>query len=225
VAALALAAATAMFVTHHSGGGTGHPPASAVAGSPRSATGGTRPASNASAGNSASASQAPITLAEIFPDATVTVASTHFTQVAATVTDDCSLTARGAFAAALTYDGCQRVVRATYVDSAKRYAVTAGVAALPTHVAAYMVDHARRFGPDVWFEGLDGPAGSGASAISQTVGVGYDLVAGRFIVYALATYSDRHNPTGQAAEIRTLTTMSQSFATMAQQQLIGTGNA
>jgi hypothetical protein len=131
----------------------------------------------------------------------------------------CSLAARGAFAAALSSAGCQRVARATFVDSAKQYAVTAGVAALPSDGAAGRVDGAKRFGPDIWFTGLDGPAHSGASIIGKTVGVGYDVVYGRFIVYALATYATGRNPTGQQAEVQALSALARSFAMLAEQPL------
>lgn len=224
VVAAALIGVVAFVVTHHSPGSAGN------SADPIAATNslGTSPASSQpTAGASASPNarqpapdnQKTITASGIFPKAQVTVNGLTFTRVVSVLTTQCSLAARGAFAAALSSARCQRVVRATFVDAAKMYAVTAGVAALPGNAAAAKVDAAKRFGPDVWFTGLDGPAHSGASVIGKTVGVGYDIVYGRFIVYGLATYATGSNPTGQEREIQILSALSRSFAMLARQPL------
>src|SRR6266446_9955743 len=98
----------------------------------------------------------PITRAEIFPNGRVTIGGRQFALVAAVVNRKCALAARGSFAAALTASGCERVVRATYVDSSKRFAVTAGVAALPTKALAERVNRAKKLKRNVWFAALNG---------------------------------------------------------------------
>lgn len=200
VVAAALITGIVVLITHHSGG----PAASGRLG----ARGRTSPSLGRTAGE-----RTPITVAGVFPQSE-TVEGVPFTRVASALDKDCSATANGAFATALTSAGCRRVVRATFVDSPKRYAVTVGVAALPSSAAAAAVNAAKQFGPDVWFTGLDGPSGSGASAVTKSVGVGYELVYRRFIVYALATYADGHSPAGNAAEIQALTSLDRSFVAL-----------
>ena len=113
------------------------------------------------------------------------------------------------------------MVRATFVDSAKQYAITARRGAT-AQLGRSEPGGARsgKFGRDVWFVGLDGPASSGATAVSRSVGFGYDAVYGQYIVYALATYSNGRNPTGHAGEVRMLKALSRSFTALAGQPLL-----
>jgi hypothetical protein len=160
-----------------------------------------------------------ITTAMIFPHAHVVADGIKFGRVTAVLNEECTLTARGAFASALKSAGCRRVARATFVDHAKRYAVTAGVAELSSAAAASQANQRLDFGRDVWFTGLDGPAHSGAAAVSRSVGLGYDFVYGRYIVYSLATYSSGQDPSGHAGAVRKLKDLAKSFAVMSRQSL------
>jgi hypothetical protein len=214
VVAVALLAGIAIFVTRHSGRKAGHAPGPAAAGSRKTEGGATR---------SAPIGPRAISTALIFPHAHVVAEGIKFHRVIEVLNDQCVLTARGAFATTLKSAGCHRVARATFVDGGKRYAVTAGVAELPSRGAANLANRTTNFGPDVWFTGLDGPAKSGATAVSKSVGLGYDTVYGRYIVYALATNSNRRNPTGHAAAVETLRHLAKSFALMARQQLLAPG--
>jgi hypothetical protein len=222
VVAAVLVGVVAFVVTHHSPGRTGR---SADPIAATNSLGASPASSHPTAATSASAKQpAPdnkktITPSDIFAQAQVTINGVKFTRVVSALNTRCSLAARGAFATALSAAKCQRVARATFVDSAKQYAITAGVAALPSDAVASKVDGAKQFGPDVWFTGLDGPAHSGASVIGKTVGVGYDVVYGRFIVYTLATYATGRNPTGQVRELQILGALGHSFAMLAERPL------
>jgi hypothetical protein len=211
VVAVVLLSAVALFVTRHPGGKAGYTPSPAPAGSGTAAAraDGVRGARTTLTGPGL------ISTAMIFPHALVTADGIQFSRVIAVLNKQCARTARGAFAAGLISDGCQRVVRATFVDSSRRYAVTAGVAAFPGPAAASRANRRGKLDRDVWFTGLNGPAGSGATAVSTSVGFGYDVVYGQYIVYALATYSDGRNPTGHAGKVRMLTTLSRSFAALA----------
>jgi hypothetical protein len=164
-----------------------------------------------------------VSTALVFPHARVAADGIKFGRVAAVLNERCLLAARAAFAAALKSAGCQRVARATFVDRARRYAVTAGVAELPSPAAARLADRSADFGPDIWFTGLDGPAKSGATRVSQSVGLGYGTVYRRYIVYALATYSDGRNPTGHAAAVKRLKKLARSFTRMAREPLSAPG--
>jgi len=161
----------------------------------------------------------PITRAEIFPNGRVTIGGRQFALVAAVVNRKCALAARGSFAAALTASGCERVVRATYVDSSKRFAVTAGVAALPTKALAERVNRAKKLKRNVWFAALNGKPGSGARLISVTGGYAYGVVDGRYIIFAYATYANGHTPTGTGAQDHLVESLSRSFAMLAERPI------
>jgi hypothetical protein len=113
------------------------------------------------------------------------------------------------------------VVRATFVDSHKRYAVTAGVAALPTSAAARRADEKENFGNGSWFTGLNGHHGSGAQNLESAAGYAYDLVEGRYIIYAFATNANGAPLTGgsRSKDGTTLNSLSRSFALMVRQPI------
>ena len=213
VVAVVLVGGIAVIMARHSVGTAGQAVRSTPAAS-RST--GARPAGR---GGRARATHHRITTAMIFPSAHVVADGIKFGRVAAVLDKECTLAARGAFASALKSAGCKRVARATFVDSAKQYAVTAGVAELPSRAAATWANRKTDFGKDVWFTGLDGPAHSGATEVSKSVGLGYEVVYGRYIVYSLATYSSGRNPTGHATAVKTLKDLAKSFAAMSRQPL------
>jgi hypothetical protein len=217
VVAVAVLAGIAVFLTRHSGGNTGTAAGRTPAGSRTTQAGTARSPRGGPAGPGS------VSTALVFPHAQVTAGGMKFGRVTAVLNEQCALAARGAFAAALKSADCQRVVRGTFVDGAKRYAVTAGVAELPSPAAARRAERSANFGPDVWFTGLDGPAKSGTTAVSKSVGLGYQTVYGRYIVYALATYSDGRNPTGHAAAVKRLKDLAKSFTSMTRQPLIAPG--
>jgi hypothetical protein len=206
VAVVALVAGILLATNHKAGNGTAGP-------SP------TISASGSVGSVGTPVKRGPITAATVFPQTQLNTDGMQFTRVAVATAKSCADAANGAFASALSSDKCKRVVRASYVDSHKQYVVTVGVAAMPDRADAQKVDSVKRFGPDVWFTALNGPSGSGASAASKTVGVGSDVVDGKFIVFALSSYSNGHNPTGHSSEIQTLTGLSQSFTDQVEQQL------
>ena len=224
---MALLAAIAVYVTRHPGGKSGGTPSPAPAGNSHSPA----PSPSHSAPRASSTSEpglrrpsgARYPRPEIFPHAQVVADGITFSRIFAVLNKNCSVTARGAFAAALTTTGCQRVARATFVNGARRYAVTAGVAQLPSSAAAYPVNRTRSFLRDIWFVGLDGPASTGASLVSKTVGYGYETVDGRYLIYALATYSNGRNPKGRPGEIATLRTLSRSFTALLRPPAVAPG--
>jgi hypothetical protein len=214
VVAVILLAGIAIFATRHPGSKAGHAPHPAPAGSRAAAAQASQSARSGRGVSGAAVSPGAVSTALIFPHAQVVASGISFNRVISVLNWQCSRTARGAFAAALSTAGCQRVVRATFVDVGRQLAITAGVAQLPSPAAAQQADRNGKFGPDVWFTGLDGPAGSGAAAVSKTVGFGYDVVYGRYIIYALATYSSGWNPTGHPVQVRALETLSRSFTAL-----------
>ncbi|MEV7803720.1 hypothetical protein AB0O28_12300 [Microbispora sp. NPDC088329] len=131
---------------------------------------------------------------EAFPDEKVTLAGRTYRRVKVDATDDCEKAAMGAFAQALTDQQCRRVLRATYVDGKRQYAVTTGIAVLPGKTEALAVDQAKNLGTNVWFRGLDGNQASGADKVSISGGYAAGMVWGRYIVFSYATYADGHTP-------------------------------
>ena len=161
----------------------------------------------------------PITKSEIFPDVHVSASGLQFTRVITALNRNCARTARGSFAKALQAARCERVVRATYVDTAKHVAITAGVAALPTKALAKRANRAKKLKHNVWFTGLDGGKGSGAQAVARSGGYAYGVVDGRYIIFGYATYSDGRMPTGKSQQDHILNSLSRVFAQIAQQPI------
>ncbi|GGS80625.1 hypothetical protein GCM10010156_44270 [Planobispora rosea] len=127
----------------------------------------------------------------------VTIGGTTFTRVKTHLTQDCEKAASGGFATALRREECRRVLRATYVDSQKKYAVTTGVAVLPTRESAVAADQAKNLERNLWFRGLPGSPGSGAERVHIAGGYAAGLVWGRYIVFSYATFADGHTPTAK----------------------------
>ena len=158
----------------------------------------------------------PMTVAEAFPSTDVTVGGETFTRVRGDVVENCSDAAKGGFAKALRDAGCDRVVAATFVDKHKKYAVTSGIAALPSKEAATKANRAADSRRGSWFTGLAGKRGSGAEKIDKAGGYAASLVWGRYIVYTYATYSDGHTPKTKDAH---LSRLSQDFRHAATQAI------
>ncbi|GAA0386927.1 hypothetical protein Acor_25460 [Acrocarpospora corrugata] len=172
---------------------TGQAPA--VAGAPAVANEGPDPApTTGDVLDSETSDPRKLTLAEAFPDARISVDGRTFRRVKVNITDKCEDAAAGAFATALTQQQCRRVLRATYVDARKQYAVTTGIAVLPTKEAALEVDKTKNLGGNLWFRGLDGEADTGADRVSISGGYAAGMVWGRYIVFSYATYADGHTP-------------------------------
>ena len=88
-------------------------------------------------------------------------------------------------AAALVKGHCTSVVRATWVSSDKQFAVTAGVAVLPTKAAAQTAVKAGDANTYEWFRGMIGRV---AKRVDQAGGYAASTVRGRYIIYSYTTY-------------------------------------
>ncbi|MEV6031928.1 hypothetical protein AB0L65_12300 [Nonomuraea sp. NPDC052116] len=135
-----------------------------------------------------------LSLSEAFPKKKVSAAGTTFTRVKAAVETSCDKAATGDFADALKEQKCSRVLRATYVDSKHRYAVTTGIAVLPDKDAAIIADQSKNLSTNVWFRPLPGADGSGGERVNIAGGYAAGLVWGRYIIFSYATYADGHTP-------------------------------
>ncbi|WP_327108835.1 hypothetical protein [Nonomuraea glycinis] len=138
-----------------------------------------------------------LSLKEAFPKKKVSAAGATFTRVKSDVAESCQEAAAGAFAEALREQKCSRVVRATYVDAKRRWAVTTGIAVLPSKDAALRVDKAKNLNRNLWFRGLPGSTGSGGDRVHIAGGYAAGLVWGRYIVFSYATHADGHTPTAK----------------------------
>ncbi len=144
---------------------------------------------------------AEMTLAEAFPQSKVSVAGRTYKRVKTNLLNDCDKGAGGAFAAALKSQGCDRLLRATYVDGKHKYAVTTGIAVMPSKEAAVTADAAKDLSENVWFRGLKAAAGSGGERMDIAGGYASGEVRGRYIVFSYATYSDGHTPTSKETDL------------------------
>ncbi|MFB4288640.1 hypothetical protein ACBI99_13425 [Nonomuraea sp. ATR24] len=149
-----------------------------------------------------------LSLAEAFPEKKVSAAGASFTRVKSDLAAKCDEAAAGPFAEALREHKCSRVLRATYVDSKRRYAVTTGIAVLPSKDAALKADRAKNLSRNVWFRALPGAAGSGGDRVHIAGGYAAGLVWGRYIVFSYATHADGHTP---EAKEKTLIKVSSAF--------------
>ena len=149
-----------------------------------------------------------LSLAEAFPKKRLSAAGAEFTRVKSDVAATCEDAAAGPFAEALREQKCSRVVRATYVDAKRRYAVTTGIAVLPSKDAALRADQAKNLDRNLWFRGLPGAAGSGGDRVHIAGGYAAGLVWGRYIVFSYATHADGHTP---EAKEKTLIKVSSAF--------------
>ncbi|WP_336212918.1 hypothetical protein [Nonomuraea sp. LPB2021202275-12-8] len=149
-----------------------------------------------------------LSLTEAFPKKKVSAAGAVFTRVKSDVAASCEEAASGPFAEALREQKCSRVVRATYVDAKRRWAVTTGIAVLPSKDAALRADEAKNLSRNLWFRGLPGSPGTGGDRVHIAGGYAAGLVWGRYIVFSYATHADGHTP---AAKEKTLIKVSSAF--------------
>ncbi|MEV0389659.1 hypothetical protein [Nonomuraea sp. NPDC050643] len=149
-----------------------------------------------------------LSLSEAFPKKKVSAAGTTFIRVKAGMETSCDKAATGAFAEALKEQKCTRVLRATYVDGKRRYAVTTGIAVLPDKTAATTADQAKDLARNIWFRPLPGAAGSGGERVHIAGGYAAGMVWGRYIVFSYATHTDGHTP---EAKEKTLPKVSGAF--------------
>jgi hypothetical protein len=178
------------------------PPADAVASKAPDTSSGTLPTippqeSDTSLLDSDATDPRALSLAEAFTDKKIEVGGTTYTRVKTNLTPTCTKAASGPFATALKEQKCDRVLRATYVDSKRRYAVTTGIAVLPTKDAAVSADEAKNLGRNLWFRALPAASGTGGERVHIAGGYAAGLVWGRYIVFSYATYADGHTPTTQ----------------------------
>ncbi|MFG2077219.1 hypothetical protein [Nonomuraea maritima] len=147
-------------------------------------------------------------LSEAFPKKKVTASGATFTRVKATLETSCDKAATGAFATALKEHGCSRVLRATYVDGKRRYAVTTGIAVFPDKDSASAADQAKDLSRNVWFRPLPGAEGSGSEKVHIAGGYAAGLAWGRYIVFSYATHADGRTP---GSDEKTLPEVSGAF--------------
>jgi hypothetical protein len=144
----------------------------------------------------------PLSLSEVFPNTKIMISGRPYKQDKTSVNHQCGLAARGAMATALDRGRCRSVVRATYVDGKKKYAVTTGVAVMPTRAAALTVSKAGDPSGYEWFRGMRGKV---ATKIDQAGGYASSTVRGRYIVYSYAQYADGTRPQPTDPVLKNLT--------------------
>ncbi|GAA2118925.1 hypothetical protein [Actinomadura alba] len=143
----------------------------------------------------------PLAFTEVFPSSTISLGGRTYKQDKISVNHQCGLAARGAMAAALERGKCRSVVRATYVNG-KKYAVTTGVAVMPTRAAALTANKAGDPSRYEWFRGMRGKV---ATKIDQAGGYASSTVRGRYIIYSYAQYVDGTRPNAADQALRSLT--------------------
>lgn len=151
----------------------------------------------------------PLTLTEAFPDETLTVGGTTFERVATDLAKNCTAAGQQGFDRALRAADCRRVLRATFVSENGKYAVTSGIAVLPTSAKANQLDSAARARDNIWFAALPGP---GAEQIARSGGYSFLDPVGHYVVFSFATYANRIRPPTNAEELEELGAVMRNYA-------------
>jgi hypothetical protein len=130
----------------------------------------------------------PLTTAEVFPAPTIpAVDAAPYTIIKRDILTRCSGGAFGKVASLLTQGGCTQIVRATLLDSSKRYVATTGVANMPDEASAAKVQAVLRTSSNRatgFFSPLAAPGAGGYS--DQQALVFISQVVGHYIVYYIA---------------------------------------
>ncbi|WP_433142057.1 hypothetical protein ACQPZ8_45280 [Actinomadura nitritigenes] len=122
-----------------------------------------------------------LSFTEAFPEATVQLGSRTFARDRWSINKDLGYAARGSMLKALQRESCRKVVRATFVNKIKTWAVTTGIAVMPNRAAALRVSRAGDPAKYEWFRGMSGQQ---AKDIDRAGGYAAVTVRGRYVLYA-----------------------------------------
>ncbi|GAA2167758.1 hypothetical protein [Actinomadura napierensis] len=122
-----------------------------------------------------------LSFTEAYPDAAVDLGERTFDRDRWSVNKDLSYAARGSMLKALQQDKCRKVVRATFINRMKTWAVTTGIAVMPNRAAALRASRAGDPGKYEWFRGMSGKQ---AKDIDRAGGYAATTVRGRYVIYA-----------------------------------------
>jgi hypothetical protein len=154
----------------------------------------------------------PLTIGEVFPGHRVTLAGHTFVVAKTVINDHCELTANRPFSEELTRQHCRRVVRATFVSTDHKLAVTVGIAVTPTDAAAAAILKVQDPAHYKWFRGMKA---TGAPKIDQAGGYATSTMRGRYIPYAYATYADGHKPSAKDKTLKSVGVALRDYAARA----------
>ncbi|WP_148046352.1 hypothetical protein [Halostreptopolyspora alba] len=145
---------------------------------------------------------------DVFPE-TVEVAGETYELAITDDTEQCGTAAHGGYGQVLDDNGCEQIIRASYVNEDRTRAVTTGVAAMATAEDATSAREAQDLENAEWFAGLSGKDGSGTERMEFAAGHGSGSQWDRYLVFALASNTD-----GRAAEgsMEDLTEVGDEFA-------------
>lgn len=153
----------------------------------------------------------PLTLGEEFPKQEIVVGGHQLARVATDMTKKCGNAAQPRLEGALHESGCKRVLRATFVNA--KYAVTTGVAVMPTSPDARAVEQAANARKQIWFAPLPGPKGSGARDIRRSGGYSAIRTMGHYVVFSFAAYTDTRQPPPKSRDLSGLCAAMRDYAT------------
>ncbi|OLT24305.1 hypothetical protein BJF83_07005 [Nocardiopsis sp. CNR-923] len=132
----------------------------------------------------------PLSAESLFPESVDIEGAGTFTRVATDGTEECSAAAHGGYGEVLAGQGCEQVVRASYLNEDETRAVTIGVAALGTEGQAVTAQDGQDLVGADWFAGLAGEEGTGAERLGYSGGHASSGQWSNFLVFSLAANSD-----------------------------------
>ncbi|MDL4821641.1 hypothetical protein [Actinomadura opuntiae] len=122
-----------------------------------------------------------LSFTEAFPDPSVDLGERTFDRDRWSINKDLAYAARGTMLKALQQEKCRKVVRATFINQMKTWAVTTGIAVMPNRAAALRASRAGDPGKYEWFRGMSGEQ---AKDIDRAGGYAAATVRGRYVIYA-----------------------------------------
>ncbi|MWA03692.1 hypothetical protein F8568_025570 [Actinomadura sp. LD22] len=122
-----------------------------------------------------------LSFTEAFPQTSVNLGSRAFDRDRWSVNKDLGYAARGSMLKALQQENCRKIVRATFINKIKTWAVTTGIAVMPNRAAALRVSRAGDPAAYEWFRGMSGKQ---TNDIDRAGGYAAVTVRGRYVIYA-----------------------------------------
>ncbi|WP_192809221.1 hypothetical protein, partial [Actinomadura montaniterrae] len=122
-----------------------------------------------------------LSFTEAFPETPVSLGGRVFDRDRWSINKDLGYAARGSMLKALQRESCRKVVRATFINKMKTWAVTTGIAVMPNRASALRVSRAGDPAKYEWFRGM---SGSQAKDIDRAGGYAAVTVRGRYVIYA-----------------------------------------
>ncbi|MCY9787539.1 hypothetical protein KIK06_27035 [Nocardiopsis sp. EMB25] len=180
-------------------------------------------ARNGASSDGATGPEGPLSAESLFPETIDVEGAGTFTRVVTEDAEDCATAAHGDYGTVLTEQGCEQVVRASYLNEDETRAVTVGIATMATEGEAVTAQGEQDLVAAKWFAGLAGEEGSGTERLGFAGGYGSSGQWGNHIVFSLAANKDGNDAEEDSEVATELQTIGEGFLGEAFTLLTGSG--